>query len=98
MKVKVFILIAVEISSGGGALSQTFSCKTTSSAGISISGTNPHDRVVRCVIDCGYLTNAGLEQHQRCNPAMQPNSFNITYCAFNLNNAKTVIGVSQSCH
>jgi hypothetical protein len=88
----IFLLV-----SSAPALSQTFTCNRTAQGGLEIYGTNPLDRVVRCDVQCDYWRSDQSQGYQKCTAPMQPNSSNVKYCAFNLNDASQVIGTSQSC-
>jgi hypothetical protein len=90
--VTIFLSQAIIVASA-----QTFDCRIVNDGGVEIWGANQIDRVVRCNVKCSYWQTDGTESYQSCTAAMQPNSDSTKYCAFNLNNAKTVIGTSQSC-
>lgn len=82
---------------GSAAFSQEFECKILPGGGVEILGVNKHDRVLRCDVSCEYWVPDGSKKSQTCKIQMQPNSTSTMYCSWNLNNAKTVIGLSHSC-
>jgi hypothetical protein len=98
----IFLAILVTIFAAAHAGAQEFECKIVTGAdttvsGVEIWGVNKHPRVIRCEVTCNYWKPDGSEGYQKCSADMQPNSPSTKYCFYNLNDAKTVIGVSHSC-
>jgi hypothetical protein len=75
---------------------QSFECAIRD-GGVDLYGTNNIDRVLRCSVKCTYWHPDGTEGYQSCSVQMQPSSQRQIYCSWNLNDAKTIIGVSHSC-
>lgn len=96
MRYLTFVTCIVFVVATGPAAAQSFECEK-SGTGIKIFGTNNLNFAVRCEVKCTYWHPDGSEGYQKCNVQMPPNMARREVCGWNLNDAKTIIGVGHSC-
>lgn len=81
-----------------GSHAQEFNCELEGSGGgVVIYGTNSHDRVLRCQVICDAETVSGSINPQTCKTQLNPETYDVRLCAWNLNGAPRIIGIKHSC-